>query len=85
LTHDAPRRDRAATAPAKRREHARLVIGLVLGAVATAFALLNTGDVKVNWIFGSAQTPLIVVIVVSLVAGVLLDRIVAVVRRRRRK
>ena len=44
----------------------------LLGGLAVAFALLNTGHVEVDWILGSWSTPLIVVILVSLLVGVLL-------------
>ena len=55
----------------------------VLGAAITAFALVNLDTVKVDWIIGSADTPLIVVIAVSFVAGVLADRLFAYRARRR--
>lgn len=54
-----------------RAEQARLVVAAVLGGLTVAFALLNTGDVEVDWIFGTLSTPLIVVIVVSLLIGAL--------------
>jgi len=54
-----------------RADQARLAIAAVLGGLTVAFALLNTGDVEVNWIFGTFSTPLIVVIVVSLLIGAL--------------
>jgi uncharacterized integral membrane protein len=38
----------------------------------TLFAVLNVGEVEVNWIFGSSRAPLIVVIVVSLLVGILI-------------
>ena len=38
----------------------------------TLFAVLNTDKVKVDWIFGSGEAPLIIVIVVSLLVGVIL-------------
>lgn len=40
--------------------------------LATVFAVLNLGEVKVDWIFGSGRAPLIIVIVISLIAGVLI-------------
>jgi uncharacterized integral membrane protein len=70
--------------PAQRRERARLVAMAIVGGLGTAFALVNLGDVKVNWIVGSARSPLIIVIVVCVLLGVLLDRIV-VSRQRKRK
>jgi len=50
-------------------ELARLGLALVAGGLVAAFAVLNTGDVKVNWIFGSFETPLIIVILVCLAIG----------------
>ena len=55
-----------------RSEQVRLVLAGLLGGLAVAFALLNTGHVEVDWILGSWSTPLIVVILVSLLAGALL-------------
>lgn len=54
-----------------RAEQARLVVAAALGGLTVAFALLNTGEVEVDWIFGTFNTPLIVVIVVSLLIGAL--------------
>ncbi len=50
-------------------ELARLGIAVVGGGLVAAFAVLNTGDVKVNWVFGSFETPLIIVILVCLGIG----------------
>jgi uncharacterized integral membrane protein len=70
---------------AKRRsaQRARIAAACVLGALAAAFAILNTDEVEVNWILGSWSTPLIIVIVVSFLVGVAADRL-AVVRSKRR-
>lgn len=54
-----------------RAEQARLAVAAVLGGLTVAFALLNTDEVEVDWIFGTFNTPLIVVIVVSLLIGAL--------------
>ena len=70
-------------APMPRRDRARLTAGLILVALGLAFALVNLGDVKVDWIVGSAHSPLILVIAVSILIGVGLDR-VAVRRARKR-
>lgn len=61
------------TGPGKRSraDQARLAVAAVLGGLTVAFALLNTGDVEVDWIFGTFSTPLIVVIVVTLLVGAL--------------
>ena len=50
-------------------ETTRIAVALVLGALLAVFAVLNTEQVKVDWILGSAQTPLIIVIVVCLALG----------------
>src|SRR5262245_50174642 len=55
-----------------RAELVRLVLAALLGGLTVAFALLNLAKVEVDWIFGTWQTPLIVVIVLSLIVGALL-------------
>lgn len=55
-----------------RREMARTGALVVLAVLATLFAVLNVEQVKVNWIFGTDEAPLIIVIVVSLLVGVIL-------------
>ncbi len=44
----------------------------MLAVLVTLFAVLNTDQVKVDWIFGSGEAPLIIVIVISLLVGVIL-------------
>ena len=51
-------------------ELARLLGALAIGGLLAAFALLNTGQVEVNWILGTFETPLIIVILVCLAAGI---------------
>lgn len=51
------------------KENRNLVIGLVVGAIFAAFAVVNLDDVQVDWIFTTSQTPLIVVIVVCFALG----------------
>jgi uncharacterized integral membrane protein len=59
--------------------------GLVLLAVLmTLFAVLNLKEVQVNWIFGKTNTPLIIVIVVSLLVGILLTHFAELRYRRKR-
>jgi uncharacterized integral membrane protein len=60
-----------------------LIAGVILGAVGLAFALVNLGNVNVDWIVGSAHSPLILVIAVSVLIGVGLDRVL--VRRARKR
>ena len=68
---------------ASRRQRMRLIAGALLGALGLAFALVNLSSVKVDWIVGSAHSPLILVIVVSVLIGVGIDR-VALMRARKR-
>jgi uncharacterized integral membrane protein len=69
--------------PARRRDQARLTAGLILGGLGLVFALVNLSDVKVDWIVGSAHSPLILVIAVSVLIGIVIDRVV--VRRARKR
>jgi uncharacterized integral membrane protein len=75
-----PERAAPAKPPAK-RQRARLVAASSLGALVTLFAVLNFGQVDVDWLFGTWSTPLIIVILLSFAAGMALDR--ALVRRSR--
>jgi uncharacterized integral membrane protein len=79
---DVPAAQEKAQPPA-RRDQARLTAGLILGGLGLVFALVNLGNVKVDWIVGSAHSPLILVIVVSVLIGVGIDRVV--VRRARKR
>jgi uncharacterized integral membrane protein len=54
------------------RERLRGVGMLAGSAVFIVFAVLNLGQVKVNWIVGSGHAPLIIVIVISTLVGVVL-------------
>jgi uncharacterized integral membrane protein len=67
-----------------RRELARTGMLVVLAVLMTLFAVLNVKDVEVNWIFGKSSTPLIIVIVVSLLVGILLTHFAELVYRRKR-
>jgi uncharacterized integral membrane protein len=67
-----------------RRELARTAALVVLAVLMTLFAVLNVKDVEVNWIFGKTQTPLIIVIVVSLLVGILLTHFAELRYRRKR-
>lgn len=71
-----------AKTPAPRAQRTRMIAAGGLGAVVTLFAVLNLDDVDVNWLFGTASTPLIVVILLCVALGMAIDR--ALVRRSRR-
>lgn len=61
--------DRDLTPTRTRREQVRLAGSFALGALAVLFAVLNLDDVEVNWVIGTWDTPLIVVIASSLLVG----------------
>jgi uncharacterized integral membrane protein len=67
-----------------RREVARSGAILALTALVVVFAVVNLGDVKVDWIFGSGHAPLIVVIVISLLVGIVLTHFTDRVSRLRK-
>jgi uncharacterized integral membrane protein len=52
------------------RESARTGGLIALAVLMTLFAVFNLEKVKVSWIVGSGQVPLIVVIVLSVLVGV---------------
>jgi uncharacterized integral membrane protein len=66
------------------RENARTGALVVLAVLITAFAVENTGSVRVKSILGSGEAPLIVVIVISLLVGVLITYL-AMLRSGRRR
>jgi uncharacterized integral membrane protein len=71
-------------AVALRQHRARVIAAGVVGAVITAFALLNLNDVKVHWLFDTGRTPLIVVIAFAFLLGIIVDRLALRARRKRR-
>jgi uncharacterized integral membrane protein len=66
-----------------RTGNTRMVGAAVVGGIAAVFAVINLDDVEVDWLIGSWQTPLIVVIVISMLLGAGLDRLL--VRRARKR
>jgi uncharacterized integral membrane protein len=50
-------------------ERRRQIALVALGGVGAAFAVLNFDEVEVNWILGTWETPLIIVIAISMVIG----------------
>ena len=67
-----------------RREVARTTGFVVLAVLITLFAVLNLESVKVNWIFGTGEAPLIIVILISLLVGIVLTYLVNRRTNRRR-
>jgi uncharacterized integral membrane protein len=76
-------KQRPGLTPAERRQRRRLISAAVLGAVITAFALLNLDHVKVHWLVATGQTPLIVVIAFAFALGMLVDRLLIRAKRKR--
>jgi uncharacterized integral membrane protein len=65
------------------KENRRLLLGLLIGAVTAAFAIVNRDEVEVDWLFGTSQTPLIVVIALTFLLGALAGWLAGAFRRRR--
>ena len=59
----------------------RRVAAVGLAALGGVFAAVNLDEVEVNWILGTWETPLIVVIALSMLVGAALGVLVS--RRRR--
>lgn len=75
-----PRGRREVDKPRPRREGVRLVAVATVSALAALFAVLNLEEVEVNWIIGTWDTPLIVVVALAMVLGAALGFLAA--RRR---
>jgi uncharacterized integral membrane protein len=67
-----------------RRELVRTGAVVLLAVLMTLFAVLNVKEVEVNWIFVKSKTPLIIVIVGSLLVGVVLTHFAELRQRRKR-
>jgi uncharacterized integral membrane protein len=80
VTPPEERPEAARPLPPSRRDRARTVAGFGLGALVALFAVLNLDEVKVSWIVGTQETPLIIVIALSVVVGAALGWLLA--RRR---
>jgi putative membrane protein len=55
----------------------RQIAALALAGVGGVFAAVNLDEVEVNWILGTWETPLIVVIALSMVVGAALGFLVS--------
>jgi uncharacterized integral membrane protein len=56
---------------AKRGRRARSIVPFAVGALVAALAISNRGEVEVDWLITTWRTPLVVLIVVSVLAGML--------------
>jgi uncharacterized integral membrane protein len=68
-----------------KREMARTGGLVALAVLITLFAVFNLEKVKVSWIFGSGEVPLIIVIVISLLVGIVLTHFTELRLQRRRR
>jgi uncharacterized integral membrane protein len=68
-----------------RRQQVRSVVAMAAGVYIVLFAVLNTQDVTIHWVFGTSRTPLIVAIVLSAVLGFVLGLAVPRLRERSRR
>ncbi len=57
-----------------------LLLGLVFAIIIATFAVFNVDNVPVDYVFGQAEWPLILVILVSALLGFLLSGIIAMTR-----
>jgi uncharacterized integral membrane protein len=82
------------TPPAKRgggkgggplaKENRRALAGAIIGGVVAVFAVLNLDEVEVNWIVGTSETPLIIVIALSFVLGAGFGWALSLARKKRK-
>jgi len=61
--------------PRSRGDQTRAWALVVLAVLTTLFAILNVHEVKVHYIVGTGEAPLIIVIVISLLVGILITYI----------
>ena len=57
-----------------------LLLALIFAIIVAVFAVVNVDNVPVNYVFGTAQWPLILVILVSALLGALVSGSVAIFR-----
>jgi uncharacterized integral membrane protein len=67
-----------------RRERARTSTLVALAIAVTLFAVLNVHEVKVHYLVGTGEAPLIIVILISLLIGIVLTHFADRRARRRR-
>lgn len=75
---------RPSRSEAERPHQRRLIAAVLIGALVALFALINLNDVKVHWLVSTAETPLIVVIVLAFLLGIFADRLLLARARRKR-
>lgn len=69
-----------AEAKIRRNQTVRVLVVLIIATVLTALAVDNLHEVSVDWVFGTSDAPLVVVIVIATVGGMIIG---ALLRKRR--
>jgi uncharacterized integral membrane protein len=69
-----------AEAKIRRNQTIRVIVVLIIATALTGLAIDNLHEVSVDWVFGSSEAPLVVVIVSAAVGGMIIG---ALLRRRR--
>lgn len=69
-----------AEAKIRRNQTLRVLVVLIIASVLTALAVDNLHEVSIDWVFGSSEAPLVIVIVIAAVGGMIIG---ALLRRRR--
>jgi len=64
----------------RRNQTVRVLVVLIIATVLTALAVDNLHEVSVDWVFGTSDAPLVVVIVIATVGGMIIG---ALLRKRR--
>ena len=62
-------------APKQRDLRSKTIAAVAVGVLLIAFGLSNRNDVPIDWLVGTTDTPLIVVIVVSAALGAILGAV----------
>ena len=68
--------------PTGRVDQGKVIAALIIAAVVVAFAVLNLTHVRIHYVFGSGRAPLIIVIAITFLCGMAVDRLIALRRRR---
>lgn len=84
-THDEHSKTAAAASAARSVGRGiRTVLLIAVTVFATVFLLANSKSVEVNYLFGSAETPLFVALAVALILGALITLMAVGLRKMRR-
>jgi uncharacterized integral membrane protein len=67
----------------RRTPTARVVVGVILLVILVAFVVDNRRTTRIGYVFGHANTPLFVMLLVTALIGAAIGWLVAVVRQRR--